>query len=243
MKSKATFYFVLTGVMAAVWLGGGFFLYSGNSEKEAQVEALRKDARDTKELEAELASVKKEAVENASKLAHLEKGIPELAYVPTMLKELEAFGKEHGINVTGVRPVPKAEPRGKSKEERKPYQELTIEVKGRGPYRSVMQFTSALKKFPKIVAARTINLSPKNDQREGEANGPRNLDVTWELRAFLFKPDKGGNEDVKKYESEIRNGKTSCSDAKPDGDAKQPTDQPKPAEGAKTALKEGRHEG
>jgi hypothetical protein len=118
----------------------------------------------------------------------LEQGVPEFAYVPTLLKELEAFGISNGIEVFGVRPMPNPVQTPKDKEKKriqKAYIELLIEVKGRGRYENVMRFIQGLKAFPKIVASKAVSLSPRNDS---QSENTSELDVTVELKTFLFPP-------------------------------------------------------
>jgi len=221
-------YFAMTALVVVLGAGGAFMMFSGNSDKQAEIAKLKQDARDPKEMEQELEAVKAEATANAEKLAHLEKGITEIAYVPTMLKELESFGNKNGILVTGVRPVPKVEVKGKEKKARTtPYEELTIEIKGKGKYRAVMQFVAALKTFPKIVAARNVALTPKNGQAPLTPGSAPNLEATIELRAFMFKPLK----------SEMKSKGGEESDPSEAAPASAPT------QGSKTAMKETRNEG
>lgn len=187
---RATIYFVLSAVVFLVGGGFAFMLFGSLGDKTSEIAKLKSEARHPDELQADLDSAKATWQDNGIKLAHLEKGIPEVAYVPTMLKELEAFGKQSGVQVFGVRPYIAATPaskKDKKKQLDKPYTELSIEIKGKGKYRNVMNFVKAMTGFPKIVAVRTVALTPKNDPNVDRAL----LDVTIELRAFLFKPAQG----------------------------------------------------
>lgn len=201
--SKAKVIFVASGAAFLLFAGCAFMLFSAMGDKTSKIEALKTEAQKPEELEATLEELNGQATESAMQLAHLEKGIPELAYVPTMLKELEAYGKNSGIKVHGVRPfVVASGPKDKkSKKTEKPYTELNIEVKGKGRYRSVLQFVKALQKFPKIVAVRTVTISPKNDGKKADQTDYSNLDITIELRAFLFKPQKGEEIGFPEYEA------------------------------------------
>lgn len=190
-KSPNPLIFLALGVVTLL-LGGAacYWQFSSNGEAALRIEKLKKEDKDEKALKAELAQVNEEFSIGAEKLAHLEKSVSEAAYVPTLLKELEAFGKANGIAVTGVRPVAQQQSKGgkdkdkDKKKSRKPYVELGIEVKGRGSYRSVMNFVQALQSFPKIVAARTMALVPKTEQN----NVMSGLEVTIELRTYVFTP-------------------------------------------------------
>ncbi|HMS54722.1 MAG TPA: type 4a pilus biogenesis protein PilO [Fimbriimonadaceae bacterium] len=190
-KSPNPIIFLAMGVLT-VLLGGAacYWQLNNNSDTASRIEKLKKEDKDEKALKTELAQATEEFSIGAEKLAHLEKSVSEAAYVPTLLKELEAFGKASGIAVTGVRPVAQQQSKpGKDKDKdkkkaRKPYVELGIEVKGRGSYRSVMNFVEALQSFPKIVAARTMALVPKTEQN----NVMSGLEVTIELRTYVFTP-------------------------------------------------------
>lgn len=177
--------------LAAIVVGGAasFWSYNSLTDAKAHLAKLQADSKDEKHLQADLEKSKVSLDETTVKLQHLEQGVPSFAYVPTMLSELEKTGKSSGIDVIGVRPVvkPASAPKkdsegGEQTPRRKAYEELDIEVKGRGSYRSVMNFIYALGKFPKVVAARTVDLTPKVEL--GQSTGT--LDVTISLRAYIF---------------------------------------------------------
>src|ERR1044072_8698421 len=176
--------------LAAFVLGGGlcYMAFSNLGSAKENLRKLQAESKNATKLEAELATSVQSLQESTTKLQHLEQGVQDYAYIPTLMAELEKLGKTSGINVTGVRPVPKAAVAKKEEAgdgapaKRKAYDELDIEVKGRGNYRSVMNFVQALDKFPKIVAARTVELRPKNDPTLPAAS----LDVTINLRAYVF---------------------------------------------------------
>lgn len=188
-------FLILTIITVLAGSGLSYMQFTSYSEVKDDVETLKKTAKDPAQVQSELDDVILKLNDTRAKLTHLEQGVPEMEYVPTLLKELEKLGKECGIEVTGVRPVPvQAKPAPKNengeatKAKRKPYNELDIEVKGRGNYGSVMKFINGLTVFPKIVAARTVSMQPKVDNRTGVAGAPK-LDVTIELRSYLFPID------------------------------------------------------
>lgn len=173
-----------------------YMQFSAYGEVTTDIEKLKKEAKDANQVQQELDDAILQLNETRAKLTHLEQSVPEMAYVPTMLKELEKLGKECGIDVTGVRPVPRpvkpvakvTDGESSSKKARKPYVELDIEVRGRGSYASVMKFVDGLTTFPKIVAARTISMQPKSDNKNQTFAAPK-LDATIELRSYLFPAD------------------------------------------------------
>lgn len=186
--SPRTFY-IASGFVAVVGAGGMYTAYSGLTEAETRVATLRHEARDEKEVKAELAKTKGAIEELRTKLKHLEEGVPSFAYIPTMTRELETVGRSHGIEVLGIRPMPA--PVNTSKKDdgttkvKPAYEELTIAVKGRGDYGDVMRFVQALTRFPKIVEVRMLTLSPKIDSQHPLARPVLDADI--ELRAYAFK--------------------------------------------------------
>lgn len=206
-------FLVLTVTTLLVGSGLTYMQYGGYTEATAEVEKLKKEAKNQEDVERELQVAIDRLNETRGKLVHLEQSVAETAYVPTMLKELEKLGTECGIQVTGVRPIPrqivkatnvKDESGESTKKARKPYNELDIEVKGRGNYKAVLKFITGLTTFPKIVAARTVSLQPKVDSRIG---GKPSLDCTIELRSYLFPADgstpKAADSEEAKTESTI----------------------------------------
>jgi len=189
-------FIVLTILTVLAGSGLSYMQYSNYTVLSGKVDELKKNAKDRTQIQAELTDANTQLNETRGKLVHLEQSIPEPTYVPTMLKELEKLGKDAGIDVLGVRPVPKAVVRPMKQEgettdadaakKRKPYTELTIEVRGRGNYKAVMNFIKGLTTFPKIVAARTVSLQPKSDVKN---LGAPKLDCTIELRSYLFPSD------------------------------------------------------
>jgi hypothetical protein len=105
---------------------------------------------------------------------------------------------ENGIQVTGVKPVPKIAPTkpaggGANAVASAPaYEDLDIQVQGVGKYANVRRFIAALNAFPKIVAARTVDLEPKSMPGQEWSDV---LDVTVDLRAYVFptKTDDSAN--------------------------------------------------
>lgn len=188
-------FMVLTAVTLLVGSGLTYMQYNSYTEATSEVERLRAEAKDAEEVERELQVAIDRLNETRGKLVHLEQSVAEMVYVPTLLKELENLGTQCGIQVTGVRPIPRQAVKTASvkdetsgtKKVRKPYNELDIEVKGRGNYKAVLQFINGLTTFPKIVAARTVSLQPKVDHRN--LGGKPMLDCTIELRSYLFPAD------------------------------------------------------
>lgn len=201
---NASLFMILAGAAFVFGTGAVFFQYNSLSGQKAAAAELRQKIRDEGATKLQLEEGSKKLQESTDRLRHLEEGLPDLAYIPTMLTELERVGRESGIVVLGIRPMPKpAEPPKKdgSAPKKKDYQELGIEVKGRGQYSAVATFLETLQQFPKIVAVRTVTLQPKRDLSTPNG-GPPVLDVTVEIRAFVFsnpiqKPEESGTPTAK----------------------------------------------
>jgi len=187
-------------MIATVLVSSGlaYMQYSKYGEVSAEVEQLKKEQLDEKEVKKELDEAVGQLTASKVELSHLEQGVPEVAYVPTLLKELEKAGKTAGVEVLGVRPVPRATPvsmtaksgEKSKKTKKKDYTELDIQVNARGDYKSVQNFVKTIQMFPKILATRTVSVQPANIMQEKTAKGggPK-LNVGLEFRAYLFPSD------------------------------------------------------
>ncbi len=180
-------------VLTAAGIGLCAYQYSALSNVTARAEALAKEVQEQSSIAKRAEDVASKLERTAARLAHLELSVSQTAYIPTMLTELERTGRESGLAVLGVRPIEAPKPTTKDDKEgpkkRKPYQELDIEVKGRGPYRAALNFLKALQTFPRIVAVRSLTLSPKS-QTGPDAGLKPDLDFTITIRTFVFPPEK-----------------------------------------------------
>lgn len=172
------------------FLGGGTFLYfqyTGLTDLDQEVRVLDNKVRSQRDLPAQLELSQRDLDTTRSKLAHLERNVPEFAYVPTMLRELETLGKSSGLKVIGVRPVEKSDNQKieEAKGVDKPYQEIEITVTSRGSYPAILRFVSALNAFPKIVGTRAVSIEPKRDPLMPKDQKPP-LELTTRLRAYVF---------------------------------------------------------
>lgn len=190
-KPVNTKLFIAFSVLALFGGGGACYLQMQNLDYFGKkVEDLRAQLAKQGNVESELEEITQKVQLSQEKLNHLEQGVPQRAYMPTLMTEIEALGQRNGILVTGVRPMPAkfaapAKSGDKSGEPvKKAYEEQDVEVKGNGHYLKVLAFLSELERFPKIVSVQSVTLTPKNDLN---AKGDKSsLDVTVELKAFLF---------------------------------------------------------
>ncbi len=191
-------------MVGALLIGGGATYWASGAASAAKTRyaKLASEVPEEKDLEKMVADSQLKVDDYKNQLNHLEEGVPNLAYVPTLLTELETLGKEHNIAVTGVRPIvadkiSKNNDDKASGSEKKPsYQEMSIDITGRGSYADVMQVVEALKKFPKILSIQTVGLNPKKDAQKDKSSATTTvqLDATVRIKAYLFPlPDKSAD--------------------------------------------------
>jgi Tfp pilus assembly protein PilO len=202
-------FYALTVVVVAAGAGLMWMTNSSISSQVSHIETLKKEVRDEKTVLKELDESKKKVEDLKFKLVHLEAGVQDFAYIPTMLKELEQFGKKNNLDITQVKPLITPTTPGKDKEDEKrksAYQELNISVKGRGTYENSLKFLEAIKVFPKIVAVRTVSLSPHLENTTKKYGKPV-LELELELRAYAFKDDKKDTKETKTAAATTDGGK------------------------------------
>ncbi len=190
---------------ALVLIGGAmlWLTHSSNSEQANHIATISKELRDEKEVQKELDESKKRVDDLKFKLKHLEEGVQQFAYIPTMMKELEDYGKKNQIKIVEIKPIPAVVSKDKDDKKKSAYEEMNINVKCRGSYEDSLRFLEAIEVFPKIVAVRTVSLIPHTDNKQAKTLKPV-LDLELELRAYAFKEEdqptkqvannaKGGN--------------------------------------------------
>lgn len=180
--------FMLLGGVG-VLLGAGllYVQYTGLSEQQANVDKLAAEVRAQRDVPAQLQVSQRDLDRVKSELAHLERNVPDFAYVPTLLRELETIGKASGLKVLGIRPLARSDAAkaDDAKGLQKPYEEIDIDVTCRGSYGGIVKFVNALNAFPKIVSARAISVEPKPDPLQPKL-APE-LEINARMRAFLFR--------------------------------------------------------
>lgn len=184
MKNNDSMKSVLLMALAVILVGGGlaYWQYGNRSAAQAKVDQLTAELPDAEQVQNDLQTSQTELEDYRLRLTHLEKSLPNTAYVPTLLKELETVGQENYLQITGVRPV-FAQPGTEEDDTDSSYQKLQIDITGQGTYRSVMDVVAALRVFPKILTIETVALQPRQDM---QSKG-RELDTTIRLTAFIFK--------------------------------------------------------
>lgn len=184
MKGNDAVKSVLFMALAVLLIGGGLVYWQWGSRSAAaqRVATIESELLNEEELQNDLQKSQLDLEKYSADLEHMERGVPSIAYVPTLLQELESTGSANNLTVTGVRPVPMTASMAVNQED-KPYQELEIDITGLGTYRSLMSVVDALKTFPKVLAVRTVSVTPRQDLQSNS----RELNCSIRLRAYVFK--------------------------------------------------------
>ena len=190
-KNSGRLFGILAALVFLVGAGAIYMKWDAINTQESEVDKVQIEVESASGVEKDLAESEKRIADLKVKLSHLERGVPDYAYLPTMLRELERYGKACGVDVTGVRPIAAPPIAGKPGDPmagtQKSYDELTVEVRGRASYADALRFVKALQNFPKIVAARTISLAPK--QANALTSESPLLELVIELKVFVFPQD------------------------------------------------------
>jgi len=214
--------FALLAVAALCLIGLGATLYRG---KAAQLRGLEqelsdKDARYV-EVRAKLASQPELETTYArlqARLSVLEPALPDSAYIPTFLRQIEGLATGTRNTIIGIRPKPvtrspaaasasaveinnetgeitqaadQAGPAGPAGPavQPLPYDYVPIELKLEGTYWTVIDFLEELQQFPKMIAVNDVGFYPS--QAGADARQSPDLAATMELTAVVT---KGGND-------------------------------------------------
>lgn len=191
---------ILCVVVLLLGAGGVYWQYTGYTQLQSQVQAAEKQVEEGKTIASRLEQTQQRYQQTAQQLQHLELSVSERAYIPTLLKQLEASARACQLRVLSVRPsqaptAQKTQQEGeedKQKENKKPadpYEKQVIDVSVRGQFWNVMRFTEGLTRFPKILAVERVQLRP--NQRK-EPDDPFEVEAQFTLTAFIFRDAQGG---------------------------------------------------
>jgi Tfp pilus assembly protein PilO len=208
--------FALLAIAALCLIGLGATLYRGKaaqlrgleqelSDKEAQYVEVRAKLASQPELETEYAQLQ-------ARLSVLEPALPDSAYIPTFLRQIEGLATGTRNTIIGIRPKPvargpaasaveindetgeitqaadQAAPAGPAVQPL-PYDYVPIELRIEGTYWTVIDFLQELQQFPKMIAVNDLGFYPS--QAGADARRSPELSATMELTAVVT---KGGND-------------------------------------------------
>jgi Tfp pilus assembly protein PilO len=189
-KSKPKTLGLVAFLVLAMGAGATYFQYNAVQAKKAEVAALESSVPSQEELLSSLAASSAKLAEYKAKLDHLEGSVPDVAYIPTLMQELEQVGLGNNIKVIGVRPAPqqlmqpaKATQEGDQRPKKKEYEEIEIEIQGRGSYDDVKAFLDSLKTFPKVIAVKTVTMEP---QRDTGSSATGQIEAKVSVVAYVF---------------------------------------------------------
>ena len=208
--------FALLAIAALCLIGLGATLYRG---KAAQLRGLEQELSDKEaeyvEVRAKLASqpeLETSYAQLQARLSVLEPALPDSAYIPTFLRQIEGLATGTRNTIISIRPKPVARgPVGNAVEindetgaitqiadqagpggpavQPLPYDYVPIELRIEGTYWTVIDFLEELQQFPKMIAVNDLGFYPS--QAGADARQSPELAATMELTAVVT---KGGND-------------------------------------------------
>lgn len=206
--------FALLGVAVLCLIGLGASLYHAKTselsrlkkeleEKESRLVEVRGKLTDLPSLEAKYSNLQ-------VRLSVLEPSLPDSAYIPTFLRQIEGLATGTDNAILMIRPKPVVQrasvPTATINNETGkivhgapvaeaaqapvfPYDFVPIELRLDGTYWTAIDFLSELQKFPKMIAVNDISFSPTQTAMT-TSRSPR-LTATMELTAVVT---KGGDD-------------------------------------------------
>jgi Tfp pilus assembly protein PilO len=207
-------------VLCLIGLGGSLYHSKASQLKELQ-QALSKKQTELTETKAKvekLPELEQQYQGLRARLTVLEPTLPNAAYIPTFLRQLEGLAVGTSNEILLIRPKPAIKKTGANsavrinnetgevvKEEKKagapgdstaeqeapelPYDFVPIELRVQGTYWTVINFLSELQRFPKMIAVNDISFSPIQGGPEGRSP---NLTASMELTAVVTKGGSDG---------------------------------------------------
>ena len=212
--------FALLGIGILCLIGLGASLYHGKATelKELQTALGRKEA-ELEEMQTkvtQLPQLEEQYQDLRGRLSVLEPGLPDSAYIPTFLRQIESLASGTRNDILLIRPKPaikrsaadsavavkindetgeiirdEAQAAGAAPAPPPmPYDFVPIELRVQGTYWTVIDFLAELQRFPKMIAVNDISFSPN----QGGLNSGRspNLTASMELTAVVTKGGSDG---------------------------------------------------
>jgi Tfp pilus assembly protein PilO len=203
--------FALLGVAVLCLIGLGASLYHSRAakltelreelgQKEAQFDEARDRLTKLPQLETEFSQLQ-------ARLSVLEPALPDSAYVPTFLRQIERLATDTRNRILMIRPKPAIERRPSgptttindetgeiiqssteaqaAEQVSMPYDYVPIELRLEGTYWTVIDFLAELQRFPKMIAVNDMAFDPTS----GGINAQRSpqLTATMGLTAVVTK--------------------------------------------------------
>jgi Tfp pilus assembly protein PilO len=206
-------------VLCLIGLAGSLYHAKAAELKQLQqtLETKQAELTETKAKLGKLPELEQQYQDLRARLAVLEPGLPNAAYIPTFLRQIEglAIGTNNDIQLIRPKPAVKSsaaksavkinDETGEVVKEKKgatsgeeteklepklPYDFVPIELRLQGTYWTVISFLTELQQFPKMIAVNDISFTP-NQSGMDPGRSP-NLTASMELTAVLTKGDDDG---------------------------------------------------
>ncbi len=203
--------FALVGIAVLCLIGLGGSLYHAKAGElarlEEQLSAKEDELAEVQEKLTELPLLEAKYGTLQGRLSVLEPALPDSAYIPTFLRQIEGLATGTHNNILMIRPKPSVQRSGPAvtiNDETgavihgqpsadappvMPYDFIPIELRLEGTYWTVIDFLAELQKFPKMIAVNDIAFSPT--QAGVTARQSPRLAVTMGLTAVVT---KGGSD-------------------------------------------------
>jgi Tfp pilus assembly protein PilO len=204
----------LACILGLVIAGGGFLCAKQMRDLGALSEELkgkRSEVMDAGQLRTRLETALASLETTKRDLVHLEEGVSDTDYVPTLLIELDELAGKCGLTVEGVSvekesakkaPPPPKPGKGETPEGAErgveaptkvqagpslPYKQRTLSVEVKGGFGNIVDFIQRLTMFPKIVSVGDMKIAPSRTRLAG---GDPALEVTITLKTYLWQEGK-----------------------------------------------------
>ncbi|MBN1459146.1 MAG: type 4a pilus biogenesis protein PilO [Armatimonadetes bacterium] len=210
---KVVFALLGIGMLCLIGLGGSLYHAKAAQLNELQQTLTQKEDELT-EMKAkvqELPQLEERHQELRERLSVLEPALPDSAYIPTFLRQIESLATGTQNSILLIRPKPaikkSAADTVKINDETgeimkneggpaepapppMPYDFVPIEIKLHGTYWTVIGFLEELQKFPKMIAVNDISFAP--DQGGVGSGISPTLTASMELTAVVTKGGSDG---------------------------------------------------
>jgi len=205
------------GILCLIGLGGSLY-HSKAAELKDREQALASKQQELEEMKrkvTELPQLEDRYQELRTRLAVLEPALPDSAYIPTFLRQIESLAIGTQNNILLIRPKPAVkrsaadaavkinDETGEIIDNKKaggteaasappelPYDFVPIELRVQGTYWTVIAFLDQLQRFPKMIAVNDISFSPSQAGTDSERS-PK-LTAAMELTAVVMKGGSDG---------------------------------------------------
>lgn len=210
---KVVFALLGIGMLCLIGLGGSLYHAKAAQLNELQQTLTQKEDElaEMKTKVRELPQLEERHQELRERLSVLEPSLPDSAYIPTFLRQIETLATGTQNSILLIRPKPaikkSAADTVKINEETgeivkteggpaeaappsMPYDFVPIEIKLQGTYWTVISFLEELQRFPKMIAVNDISFTP--DQGGVGSGISPTLTASMELTAVVTKGGSDG---------------------------------------------------